>query len=138
MLRIAIIAVVIFVTSHLMIDAVANDGGDVAVSNAAMIEPTVATRRATAPMTATRKIDIAVLRDNYAACLKQHVKRYNDGMREAALVAEMTTHACAEQLHEIRWTLLSAGVREGDVTAYAARLQVRAREKLAEMVEYGF
>lgn len=129
MLRISAIAVVIFVTSHLMMEAFAGENRAFTTSQTAAVQ--------SAPAVPS-KSDIAALRDRYAECLRTHVKRYNDGLREATLVAEMTTHACAEQLHEIRWSLLSAGAAEGDVTAYAAKLQVRAREKLAEMVEYGF
>jgi len=129
MLRIAAIAVVIFVTSHLMMEAFAGEQTSSAASQTAAIQ---------ANSVVGEKIDVAALRNSYAECLRTHVKRYNDGLREAALVAEMTTHACAEELHQIRWSLLSAGAAEGEVTAYAAKLQVRAREKLAEMVEYGF
>ncbi len=82
--------------------------------------------------------DINELRTDYAACLRKSVKRYNDGLREAVLVAEMTTHACTPALYEIRWKLLAAGTPESEATAYAAKLQVRARNKLAEMVENGF
>lgn len=134
MFRIAAIALVVLVTSHLMMEAFAGENAAATgTRHTAALESGTQTQA-----TVSRKIDIAELRTSYANCLRQYVKRYNDGTREAALVAEMTTHACAEQLHEIRWSLLSAGATEKDVTAYAARLQVRAREKLAEMVEYGF
>ena len=134
MFRISAIAVVILVTSHLMMEAFAGESTAVPdTRHTAALDTAAPTRTA-----AARKIDIGDLRTSYAHCLNNHVKRYNDGTREASLVAEMTTHACAEQLHEIRWSLLSAGATEKDVTAYAARLQVRAREKLADMVEHGF
>lgn len=129
MLRISAIAVVMIVTSLLMMEAIASERTNASAAQTAAIQTSTRTGE---------KIDVAVLRDSYAKCLKQYVKRYNDGLREAEMVAEMTTHACAEELHQIRWSLLSAGAAESDVTAYAARLQVRAREKLAEMVEFGF
>ncbi|MEQ8667467.1 MAG: hypothetical protein RIC16_17235 [Rhodospirillales bacterium] len=134
MFRIAATAVVILVTSHAMMEAFAGESAAATTSRYTAALET----GASASAVTRKKIDISALRSDYANCLNLHVKRYNDGTREAALVAEMTTHACAEQLHEIRWSLLSAGATEKDVTAYAARLQVRAREKLAEMVEYGF
>ena len=129
MLKISAIAVVIFVTSHLMMQAFAGENASSSVPQTVAVQATTG---------AVKKIDVAALRNSYAACLKTYVKRYNDGLREAQLVAEMTTHACAEELHQIRWSLLSAGASEGDVSAYAARLQARAREKLADMVQYGF
>jgi len=125
MLRIAAIAVALVVTSHLVLDAFAGEQEQVA--DAGLI-----------PTAANASANIDLLRSDYAACLRKSVKRYNDGLHEAELVAEMATHACTPALYEIRWTLLAAGTPEGEATAYAAKLQVRARNKLAEMVENGF
>ena len=87
---------------------------------------------------AARNPNIDTLRDDYAVCLRRFVKRYNDGTREAGLVAEMTTESCTSALNDIRWLLLASGAAEMETAAYAARLKIRARGKLAEMVEYGF
>jgi len=133
MLRIAAVAVALVATSYVMLGALAGEdkAGTGQLADAGMLNAAVTTQGAASP-------DITELRSDYAACLRKSVKRYNDGLRESDLVAEMTTHACTPTLYEIRWKLLAAGTPESEATAYAAKLQVRARNKLAEMVENGF